>query len=69
MLNKDAGHALLKERDIGWRIRNWTAKYPDVEDVIYSENLNFLIKMSRKYAPKVISWTIHPKYSNLDHFA
>ena len=44
MLNKDAGHALLKERGIEWRIRNWTAKHPDVEFVKCSENLNFSIK-------------------------
>ena len=31
-------------RDIQWRIRNWTAKHPDVEFVKCSENLNFLIK-------------------------
>ena len=42
--NKDAGHTLLEERDIEWRIRNWTAKQPDVEFVKCSENLNFLIK-------------------------
>ena len=43
-LNKDAGNALLKERDIEWRFRSWTAKHPDVEFVKCSEKMNFLIK-------------------------